>query len=308
MRVLIVGLGSIAQKHIHSIKKIDHNTEFYALRSSASSAVVEGVVSLYRIDEIGKYKFDFAIISNPTSEHQKTIEELLNFEIPLFIEKPLYHTVEIESTVTKLLKRGVYTYVACNLRFLDSIKFIKKELELKNRRVNEVNSYCGSYLPSWRKGVDYKENYSSIPELGGGVHIDLIHEIDYLFWLFGEPMDVRKTFRNSSTLNIRSVDYANYLLIYDYFCANVVLNYFRPDSKRQLEIVFEDETWTVDLLQNRITSSLGHLIFESEQSIADTYYCQMRNFLQNVSEHVTFNDINEAYKVLKICLDDDFKR
>ena len=43
---------------------------------------------------------------------------------------------------------------------------------------------CHSYLPQWRK-KNYKKSYSSNAKLGGGVSLDLSHEIDYIQWIFG---------------------------------------------------------------------------------------------------------------------------
>ena len=141
-----------------------------------------------------------------------------------------------------ITNKGIKSYVACNLRFLDCISFIKDNLpQLLNKKLNEVNVYCGSYLPDWRPNADFRAAYSAKAELGGGVHLDLIHELDYVYWLLGIPKQVNRTFKSQSSLSIGSIDYANYILDYNGFCANVVLNYYRRDSKRTLELVFEDE-------------------------------------------------------------------
>ena len=44
-------------------------------------------------------------------------------------------------------------------------------------------------------------------KMGGGVHLDLIHEIDYLIYLFGIPKEIKKQYRKVSKLNIDSNDY-----------------------------------------------------------------------------------------------------
>ena len=44
---------------------------------------------------------------------------------------------------------------------------------------------CGSYLPSWRKNIIYNKSYSSDKKKGGGVLLDLSHEIDYITWILG---------------------------------------------------------------------------------------------------------------------------
>ena len=68
--------------------------------------------------------------------------------------------------------------------------------------------------------------------MGGGVQFDLIHEMDYLNYLFGEPLAIEKQHRRVSHLEIDSCDYAHYRATYQKFTATVSLNYFRRDAKR----------------------------------------------------------------------------
>lgn len=303
MKILIIGLGSIGKKHVHAIKSIIPNAKIFALRSKINAEKLPGVTNIFNLVDIASVTIDFAIIANPTSEHKKTIAQLIPFGFPLFIEKPVSSSLDIEDLVVSVNKYKISTYVACNLRFLDCIRFIKDKLPLMpNKKLNEVNVYCGSYLPNWRPTVDFRKTYSANSRLGGGVHIDLIHELDYLYWLFGIPKDVNRIFRSQSSLAISSFDFANYLLEYDGFCATVILNYYRRDSKRTLELVFEDETWNIDLLKNQITCN-NQILFSSEQRIADTYQSQMEYYIHCLSQKTdTFDTISDAYTVLKICL------
>lgn len=299
MVVLIVGLGSIAKKHISALKSIDSSVSIYALRSSEKSKPYKDVFDIYSLSELN-IKPDFVIISTPTSQHLANIKDLIQLNVPLFIEKPLFHTLEIEGLLSEVKKREIKTYVACNLRFLESLEFIKNKIETDNLRVNEVSVYCGSYLPEWRENKNYKEIYSAIPELGGGVHLDLIHEIDYVYWMFGKPKQVKKILSNSSSLNIRSIDYANYNLQYEQFIASITLNYFRRKAARYFELVCEEGTYKVNLLENKVLFE-DELIFQSKQTGIDTYSKQLNYFISNMENH-TFNDMEEALEVLKICL------
>lgn len=305
MKILIVGLGSIARKHIAAARVVEPLTEFYALRSGNATSVVEGCVNIHSRQEVDAVRFDFAIVSNPTSKHIETIEWLTELQIPLFIEKPLSDNINIQQTVDKC--HGILTYVACNLRFLECLQWVKNNLT--DKRINEVNSYCGSYLPEWRNGVDWRKTYSANKDMGGGVHIDLIHEIDYLYWIFGEPERITKIFRNKSSLEIDAVDYANYCLIYPNFAAAVVLNYYRRDYKRTLEIVLADETWEVDLAKNSVTIN-GQVVFDGLRETINTYQSQMKYFMALVQrkESVSMNPIEQAYDVLKMCLENEVRR
>lgn len=303
MKVLVMGLGSIARKHIDALRKIDDGVEIVALRSSETAIPYPGVRDIHSMREAMDGKFDFVIISTPTACHAESVEQALRLGIPLFIEKPLSHTLEADVLKEKVENAGVLNYVACNLRFLDSLRVVKEEVEKSARRVNEVNAYCGSYLPGWRPGVDFRKIYSAVPELGGGVHIDLIHELDYLYWIFGMPQEVRRTLRHSSTLGIEAVDYANYCLCYERFCASAMLNYYRRDYRRTLEIVWEDGTWLVDLAANSIVCG-DQVIFESEQKIPDTYETQLRYFISLLASgaSVSFNTVADACATLHIAI------
>ena len=301
MKILIVGLGSIATKHIPVIYQIDKEAEIYALRSKSNTETKGNVINLYSFEEANRFTFDFALISNPTSEHKKAIDTLLALKCPLFIEKPISNTIEMQDTIAEVKRLNVLTYIACNLRFLDSLQYVKEEISKNKKRINEVNVYCGSYLPEWRPNVDFRTSYSAQKNMGGGVQLDLIHEIDYTYWLFGKPKNVTKVLRNKSSLHIDAIDYANYCLEYHDFCVGITLNYYRRDYKRTMELLFDDSTWLVDLKQNKINSSETE-IFSSSQQISDTYLEQMRYFYELVQTGAksSFNSIDEALEVLEI--------
>lgn len=305
-----MGLGSIGRKHVTALRGIDPQCQIVALRSSRTSATIDGVRNVYSIDEVKDDNIDFAIISTPTSAHIDSIKDAAKIGCPLFIEKPIYHRLCQVETIEELTPSGQLTYVACNLRFLECMTFIKDAIATRDKRINEVNSYCGSYLPSWRPGINYRDVYSARPEMGGGVHVDLIHELDYIYWMFGKPLSVCKTLRSNSTIGIEAVDYANYCLAYPEFCASVVLNYYRRDYKRTLEIVWEDETWLCDLATNTVSLPNGEVIFHSDRTISDTYQSQLLYFINLVKNNskVSSNTVNDAFEVLKICLDYESER
>ena len=303
MKVLIIGLGSIALKHIKALQELYPSVVIYALRRKGEpSKGIKGVVEVFDIDEITMDTLSFILISNPTAVHYQTIKEVIAYKKPLFIEKPLFGALskEAKELITEVEKQEIPTYVACNLRFLECIAKVKELIV--GKRINEVNVYCGSYLPNWRPNVDFRKVYSANKEMGGGVHIDLIHELDYVYWLFGAPIYTQSFFSNKSSLNITAYDYANYLWEYDDFSVSVVLNYYRRDSKRTLEILTNEGTYLVDLLKNNISYN-DELVFQSRQLSLETYTAQMQFFVEEIlNKQTKFNTIVEGYKVLKLCL------
>lgn len=307
MNVLIVGLGSIARKHIAALHSLQCSFNIYALRSKPNAEIEGGVVNIYDLDE-ANVVFDFAIISNPTNLHYEYIERLAKKGIPLFIEKPAVHTLENTKKLVDIIKeKQLVTYVACNLRFHPCIAFLKNKIDTETLRINELNVYCGSYLPDWRPGKNFREIYSANVSMGGGVHLDLFHELDYTHWLFGKPLNTFSLKRNVSSLNIKAFDYANYVLEYETFTANIILNYYRNDSKRTVEILFEDETLTIDLIKNSIVNSHGDVIYQDEDfSVIDTYKNQMEYFIDSLKgNQKQMNTFADSIEVLKTCLNNE---
>lgn len=307
MNILIIGLGSIARKHIQVIRSLNSETNLYALRSNVNAKIEIGITNIFNIESCD-LEFHFALISNPTYLHYKFIDLLAKRGINLFIEKPPVNTLKNFDLLVNLMKdKKIINYVACNLRFHPCIQFLKKELQFTNKKINEVNVYCGSYLPDWRPSYNFRESYSVNSEMGGGVHLDLYHELDFTTWIFGVPTKSHCTLRNVSSLEIDAIDYANYLLEYDNFSASIILNYYRKDKKRFLEIIFDDETWTVDLIHNSIKGSKSGILYQNSNfNIVNTYYDQMNYFLKliNLKEN-SMNSLSDAHDVLKICLSNE---
>ena len=54
-------------------------------------------------------------------------------------------------------------------------------------RISSVEININSYMPDWHPYESYKEYYVGKKELGGGVVLTEIHEIDFINWLFGKP-------------------------------------------------------------------------------------------------------------------------
>lgn len=306
MKVLIIGLGKIARTHIDALRSIDPECTIYALRSDSNAESVDGIRNIFRLEDTPD-DIDFFIVSNPTALHAPTIRQLLEFRKPLFIEKPLFESLAHAPLVDAIKETGVQSYVACNLRFYDLLIYLRKYLsENPDIRINEVNAYCGTYLPRYREGSDYRSSYNARIELGGGIHIDMIHDLDYICWLFGLPQSSGALFRNVSSLGIAAPDYAHYTLLYPDFTATVTLNYYRTEPRRTLEIVFDDKIWTADMRAGVITDAQGNTVYKSRNSVADTYRDQMQYFISSIRTRSCMeNDAAEALRTLRLALGGD---
>lgn len=308
-KFLIIGLGSIGKKHLKAIEASFDAPDVIFLRTSTNLSPEDASLLLnYRVvdnlDDIMSTKFDLIIISNPTYLHYQTLKTVIKLASPILLEKPISHSCkELDSFYNLVKRNNIPIKVGFNLRHLCSLVFFKGFYEQLSESINEVNVYCGSYLPDWRPSSNFRNSYSVNPRMGGGVHFDLIHEIDYCIWIFGFPNKVRKIYSNKSSLRIEAVDAAYYNLEYDNFNLNISLNYFRKDPKRVLEVVTSERSLEVDLLKNRLVDlCTSEILYASNRGIIDTYSAQIRKCVNDVSslesDLATFREMIDIQKLI----------
>lgn len=238
---LVIGYGSAGKQHYAVMKKLNIFRKIYIL-----SKHLKNQDTIKDIIKIKKINPDFILISSETYNHYnqiKYIEKNLKNKT-ILVEKPLF------SKFKKLKIKNNKVFVGYNLRYHPIIQYLK--LLLKNKKILIANIICNSYLPSWRSR-DYRYIYSSIKNKGGGVHLDLSHEIDYSNWIF-ENLKTKKVYmKKMSNLKINSYDYFN-LIGFSRFVKliNINLNYFSRKNKRCIEIISNDQIINADLLENKV--------------------------------------------------------
>ncbi|EAK2979184.1 L-glutamine-D-fructose-6-phosphate isomerase subunit, partial [Campylobacter coli] len=160
---------------------------------------------------------------------------------------------------------------------------------------------CNSYLPHWR-ALDYRQNYSAKKELGGGVLLDLSHEIDLAFFLFGNLELIYSQNAKISELDITSDDFAFLALKNSQEAKiHIELDYFSKFNKREITIHTLEKSFKADLINNKIE------IYHKDQSqkvlnFENDTIKTLQNLHQAVFEkNKELCDLKQALKVLEIC-------
>ncbi|MBR2526654.1 Gfo/Idh/MocA family oxidoreductase [bacterium] len=239
-KVLFVGLGSIGQRHLKNLISLA-DVRVDALRTKNES--FENIETVYTDYENVPDDYDIIFITNPTTLHYEAISKLKNKTKNMFIEKPIF-----EKPYECEFSKGV-NYIACPLRHNSEVKALKVFVE--NNNVYSFRAICSSYLPKWRKTGDYRNYYSAKADMGGGVELDLIHEIDYLKWIFGKFNKISKLSGKKSDLEITSNDIAAYIFENKNIIGSLHLDYFGRETKRQVEVFAQNETKIFDLTKNK---------------------------------------------------------
>jgi predicted dehydrogenase len=323
-KILIVGFGSIGNRHAKNLlKTTDFNIIICTKQNPIISEKLRALFSKYSnrieiissIDDAIKKNPSVAFITNETSLHIPIALKLAKAGIDMFIEKPLSHSLKnVERLITITKRKKLITQIGCNLRFFPPIKKIKEMIDSGLLgRIISVHVEMSSYLPDWHPYEDYRKGYAARKELGGGVALTQIHEIDYLYWLFG---DVEKAFSVTgkfSNLKINADDLSVSILKFkNGMIAEVHLDYFqRPyykickvkgtkgtilwnsDKNTVMYYLNDEKKWLVTQIQNnyKLTSP----------KLNKMYVDEVKHFLACVRKRQrTINDIEQGKKTLEI--------
>lgn len=188
-RALIVGLGSIGQRHLRLLRAALPEAEIRVLRHSASSGPIKYADGcLDQLEAAAEFSPQLAIIASPAPFHLRAALPLAEAGSHVLVEKPISDGIEgVTDLIALCAKRGQQLQVGYNLRFLNSLQVFRTEITQGSiGSVRAVRCEVGQYLPEWRERVDYRKTVSAKAALGGGVLLELSHELDMLRWVFGE--------------------------------------------------------------------------------------------------------------------------
>jgi len=205
----VIGFGSIGKRHCENLISLGYpDITLFRQKGQGNPLELPEVSSFEKFINI---PFDFVLIANPTSRHFEYLKELIPLQRNLFVEKPLVASSQELSELSKLLTTYMATGIcAYNLRFHPCVnKVMELITDNKVGRIYSARFSVGQFLPDWRPASDYRTSYSAKIEMGGGVVLDLIHEIDLAFHLCGKyQSDLHAMVSKISDLEIETEDIA----------------------------------------------------------------------------------------------------
>jgi len=307
-KIAFVGLGSIATRHLKNVHTYlasqGDSCEVDLYRSSLSRPLADELKPLvsnsylYAHEIPADRKYDVVFVTNPTSMHYETVEKFAGHTKSFFIEKPVFDSTTVDEKIFETIK-NIPSYVACPLHYNAVLQYVKQHVNPDE--VICARAMSSSYLPDWRLGQDYRKTYSAHKDMGGGVSIDLIHEWDYLTWLFGMPTECHQLIGKVSNLEIDCDDLAIYIGRNNKTTFELHLDYFGRKTQRTLDLFTAEDTIHCDLIAGTVSNlKEGRTItLESERN---TYQlAEIAHFFEIINSK-TINDSTpeHAYQVLKI--------
>ncbi len=247
MQILIIGSGSSAGKFIKILLESRH--EVYVYRHRPDLSIPEGC---HPADSLQSVRFDGAIVSSPSAFHLQYLKQLVHLGIPTLVEKPISNNLRgVTPVLRQAVRKNVFVMTGFNLRFLPIVQKIAQYCrEEKLGDILHADLYVGQYLPEWRPWLDYRKNYSAIYEQGGGVSLDLIHEIDLALHFFPGITLKNHIAERLSNLEINTEDFAQFGSTTRPW-VQVRLDYLNHVKTRQYRIVGSAASIAVDIFNKQ---------------------------------------------------------
>lgn len=311
--VLVIGAGSIGRRHLRNLRALGI--------SMLSCCEPDGERLSAACSEVSAAPFsdlEAALAPAPTAVfvctppvfHVEQAMMALRAGSHVFLEKPLSNSLDGVAALTELAQRsGRVIQVGYNLRSNPGVKKLKELLDAGEiGRVLWARAEFGQYLPDWRPTQDYRESYTARQDLGGGIVLDGSHELDYILWLLGEPVEMVCMAGKVSGLVADVEDCATILLRFANGAqADVHVDFVQRGYHRSCKIAGERGNLLWDYSSNQVRMYRAEksewTAFPYEFQPNDMYVSEVKAFLEciqgNGSPVVT---LAEAARVLELAI------
>jgi predicted dehydrogenase len=268
MFVPVIGAGSIGRRHHENLTALGVRSELLPWRGFDAAA--------FR----GR-QADAVVIATATPIRLELVQLCRDLGLPFYIEKPLAQdiaTVErILEAAGPLAQRSMAGFM---MRYHPAFRALAQN-DLSS--VYDASFAIGHDVRQWRKNWSFAASYAARPD-GGGVLLDLCHELDMACTLF--PDMVVKMVSSLGHAAFPGVDFATRIaLAGDGRLGSVAMDYLSPVSFRRIVLRGPALVADFDLAAGRYRLDLGHgprdpdFPFERNQM----FLAAMRDFLHLVA-------------------------
>lgn len=240
MKIAVIGYGSVGKRHVQNLLSNPYTKIIICTKQKITNPYPKKITIVNSISDCLKQNPDIGLIANVSGFHIPTAIKLAKAGVDLFVEKPLSNSLKGVTELVRIIrKKKLVTQMGCQFRFHRCIKEIKRLISSNQLgKVLSIRVECGSFLPDWHPYEDYRKSYASRNDLGGGVVLTLIHEIDYLYWYFGKVSEVFSVTGKYSDLEISADDLSVGIIKFENgVIAEIHLDYFQKPEFRSCKVI-----------------------------------------------------------------------
>lgn len=327
-KILMIGLGGIGQRHLQNTRELNPSVEIYAYRQRNNNTIIQNLSILgstksikefynikkeyYDLDEaLNGDHYDLVFICNPSSFHLETALKVAKKGFNIFMEKPISHNLKDIEKLQKIVKeKKILVFVGYQMRFHPCIQYVKdliKNTPNTDFLYSIVSVYIshGAYMPSFHKWEDYEDLYCSKKELGGGVILSQIHELDYLLWIFGEVALKYAIGGHLSNLKIDVEDNVDVLFKKNNHAIGLHLDFIQDPPERYIKITTKKDVYDINLLTHNIWKNKKHALNCVLLNWNDLFLEQLETVFQSIKQNKILPPLatlDDGIKSLKLAM------
>lgn len=191
-RVVIVGSGSAGRRHAAAAAELLPDAAVTVVRRADSRQPTPGA-SIDRLvttlDAAVDEPVALGIVAGPAPFHAAATTALLDAGATVLVEKPLAATIEDAVKIRQHRHAADRVLVGYHLRFADTVPALARLVsDGALGRPTGFSLSVGQHLAQWRPAIDPRESVTARHELGGGVLLELSHELDGARFVLGHAL------------------------------------------------------------------------------------------------------------------------
>jgi predicted dehydrogenase len=330
VRVLFCGLGGIGQRHLRNLRTLlGDRLEIHAYRVRRNRQKLLDNLSIepnadlevdYRItvhaelDQALAVRPEVVFVCNPSSLHLPIALAAASAGAHIFIEKPVSNSIGgLDELLSVVRARQLICYVGYHFRFHPGLIRMKELIDGRFfGNILSVQAEIGEYLPNWHRFEDYRQMYAARGDLGGGVILSQIHEMDLIYWFFGLPKTIFSRGGKLSKLEIDVEDTASSLMQYEgphgRFPITLHQDFLQRPPVRTFKVSGDAGMAEIDLMRNCLAmyheqnDKLEELNF-TELNRNDMFLAQARHVLECITQRKAPKvDLHAGIQSLRLAL------
>jgi predicted dehydrogenase len=264
MRVLVIGSGSIGRRHHDNLQALGASSRLVSWRDSGLGGALAAMTDAQAV-----------VVATATDIRLPLIEAAAAQGLPVYIEKPLaYRPADVETIADIAAPVADRSMVGTMLRYHPAVRALA-DSDLGD--VFQFSLTIGHDVTQWRQNWRFSESYAARSE-GGGVLLDLCHELDLAACLFpglevtrveslghaafpGVDFASRVSLRRQGLVGDVAMDYLTPLLhrrttlrgterMYDFDFAAQVYRVTEPSGARLLDLPIERNAMFLDAMRD----------------------------------------------------------
>jgi len=272
---VVIGAGAIGVRHHRNIKNLGRQVKLLSFRD-------DGYVRLKNILLQREYVLG-VVVATATQVRLEILKLCADYGVPTYCEKPLCYSRHQLQKIKRLNNefRNI-CFVGFMTRFHPVVSFVRHRLE--NQLIYDIDLRIGLDVNRWRENWSFEQSYAA-RENGGGVLLDLCHEIDIACMLIGSQLDI-KSVTSLGFEPFKNVDFLSSISLCHKIksCSvSIKMDYLNPVSVRRGSILTENEFISYDMIE-------GVVKIASDKGIEKFQFPYERDqlFIEAISEFVLF--------------------